>query len=266
MDQTKFDTPIGEKAGLRRKEDYSYWTEMSNILNQFNHSYQHLLEQWPTYVRRMHLTRFIAHYELFKQTIDLPGCIVELGVYRGASFFTWSKLMETFNTTDRRKKVFGFDHFKGLTNFHDKDGAMDPSDGKKIGGFDSIPVKEEIERLVELHNFDNLISGVERCRIIEGNIMDTIPKFLINNSGLRISLLHLDMDLYEPTKFALEKLYPLVVNGGLVVFDEYGLIPWQGESTAVDEYFSSIGERPKIIKMPFSTQPHGYFVKGASEL
>ena len=108
---------------------------------------------------------------------------------------------------------------------------------------------------------DNLVPGVERCRLIEGDIRKTIPRFLKENPGLRICLLHFDVDLYEPTLFGLKQLYPLVVKGGLVVFDEYGLIPWQGESLAVEEYFKSIGEAPVIRKFPFSGQPHGYFVK-----
>ncbi len=78
---------------------------------------------------------------------------------------------------------------------------------------------------------------------------------------MRICLLHFDLDIYAPTKFGLEQLFPLVVKGGVVAFDEYGVIPWQGESAAVDEYFSEIGIQPEIIKFPFSGQPHGYFVK-----
>ena len=91
--------------------------------------------------------------------------------------------------------------------------------------------------------------------------MDTIPKFLEENPGLKISLLHFDMDLYEPTKYGLEMLYPLVVKNGVVVFDEYGLIPWQGETNAVDEYFKNIGEKPLIQKMPFYHVPSGYIIK-----
>lgn len=262
MKKDTFSMPKEEKQGFRREEDCTYWKEMDSILNDFNHSYQHILLQWPVYVRRLNLSRFLALYELFKQTIELPGDIVDLGVYRGCSFFTWSKLLETFNTTDRRKKVFGFDHFKGLIDFHEKDGATSASDSKAVGGFNAAPVKEEVERLVKLHNYDNLISGVERCHLIEGNIMETIPQFLEKNPGLRICLAHFDMDLYEPTKFALEQLYPLVITGGLVVFDEYALIPWQGESLAAEEYFDSIGEKPKFKKFPFTPTPNAYFVKG----
>lgn len=257
----KKDTPTTETQGSRSPQDLDYWNLMIGIIEGNAHTFKHVLEQWPVYVRRLHLQRFLAHYELFKEVIDLPGCIVEVGVYRGASFFTWSKLMETFCPTDRRRKVFGFDHFKGLQDFHKKDGGMDPRDGKVPGGFDTQQVKKEVELLVKLHNQDNLISGVERCRLIEGNIKKTLPEFLKENPGLRICLLHLDADLYVPTKTALEYLFPLVVKGGLVLLDEYGLIPWQGESLAVEEYFDKIGYQPIIKKFHFSGQPHGYFIK-----
>lgn len=255
------DIPSAESIGERRPEDQVYWEKMLGILDRFDHSPRHIINLWPTYVRRLLLQRFIAHYELFKHVIELPGHVVELGVFRGSSFFTWAKLMETFCPCDRRRRVYGFDHFKGLRQFHPKDGIFDESDNKYDGGFDATPVREELLELIKLHNDDNLIPGFPRCHLVEGEIVETLPKFLEQNPGIRISLLHLDVDLYLPTKRALELLYPLVVKGGVVVFDEYGVVPWQGESTAADEYFKEIGEQPVIRKFPFSPQPHGYFIK-----
>lgn len=258
----KSSAPNTETKGNQRPEDVQYTQRMESLLASADYSYQHVLEQWPVYVRRMHLQRFLAHYELFKHVIDRPGCIVEIGVYRGASFFTWSKLLETFCPTDRTRKVFGFDHFQGLQSFREEDGAYYEKYGKTPGSYQTVDIREEIFDLVDIHNQDNLIAGVERCRLIEGGIRQTIPKFLEENPGLRIALLHLDVDLYDPTLFALEQLYPLVVKGGLIVLDEYGLIPWQGETKAVEDYFHACGlSMPDIRKFSFSTQPHGYFLK-----
>jgi hypothetical protein len=257
----KSDVPAAETQGHRTASDKGYWERMSGIIEEHEHSFQHVLSLFPTYIRRQQLTRFLALYELFKQVIDLPGEIVEVGVYRGYSFFTFHKLMETFNATDRRRKVFGFEHFAGLRNFHPKDGPMDPRDGKVEGGFETKNVRREVLDLIKLTNDDNLIPGVERSHLIEGDVCETIPKFVEENPGLRIALLHLDADLYLPTKATLEHLYPRVVRGGIVAFDEYGLIPWEGETIAADEYFASIGEKPAFKKFPWSGQPHGYFVK-----
>jgi len=44
-----------------------------------------ILRNFPLYARRITIKRFLAHYELFRQVVDKPGDIVELGVYRGTT-------------------------------------------------------------------------------------------------------------------------------------------------------------------------------------
>lgn len=241
--------------------DEYYWKQIEKIASERGYGLKDILQHFQSYIMRRDLPKFLSHYELFKQVIDLPGCIVELGVYRGRSFFTWSNLMETFCPGDRSRMVFGFDHFEGLVNFTPRDGAFDdrPYAAKVEGGWKATLA--EIEALVEIHNLDNLIPGSKRCEIVPGDLRETIPKFLESHPGLKISLLHFDVDLYDPTLYGLEMLYPLVVQGGVVCFDEYGLIPWQGETRAVDDYFSKVGARPVIRKHPFASTPHGFFIK-----
>ena len=82
-----------------------------------------VIRNWSAYVMRRDLIRFLSHYELFKMVVDLPGSILELGVFRGASFFSWSNLLETFCPFDRHRKVFGFDTFEGLGQFTKEDAA-----------------------------------------------------------------------------------------------------------------------------------------------
>jgi hypothetical protein len=242
-----------------KQRDERYWRKIDEIAE--NHAYgrEDLLRNFPAYVMRRDIPRFLSHYELFKMVIDLPGCIIDLGIYRGSSFFTFTKLMETFCASDWSRRVFGFDHFRGLEVFGDEDGRTDDSVQKIEGGYRAT--REEIESLVDIHNSDNFTPGTRRCELVSGDISETIPRFVEANPGLKIALLHFDVDLYGPTKAALEHLYPLVLKGGVVCFDEYGLVPWQGETRAVDEYFAARGEAPVIRKHPFTQTPHGYFVK-----
>ena len=86
--------------------------------------------------------------------------------------------------------------------------------------------------------------------------MKTLPKYLEKHPELRITLLHLDVDVYEPTKLALEQLYPRVIEGGIVVLDNYGV--FYGENEAVEEYFK--GKMPEIKKFSMSRSPC-YFKK-----
>jgi len=64
---------------------------------------------------------------------------------------------------------------------------------------------------------------------------------------------------YSPELQPAEHLWPLVVPGGVVVFDEYGIRPWEGESRAVDEFFE--GKTVELRKLDWSPNPGAYIVK-----
>ena len=78
--------------------------------------------------------------------------------------------------------------------------------------------------------------------------------------GLRVSLLHCDLDVYAPTLTVLQNMWPRVVRGGIVVFDEYAVDNW-GESDAVDEFLSTIPGAPKLKILPGSPTPTAYCIK-----
>ena len=239
--------------------DQRHWRRLGDLFEAEGLGPRELLTNWSSYVRRRDLSRFLAHYELFKLAADKPGSIIEVGVYRGASLFTWSKLLETFCPADRTRLVYGFDHFMGLVNHssEDKGKAGRSAPGKERW---KAPV-EHVRELVDLHNDDGMIAGVERVRLIEGDVLETLPRFVTDNPGLRVSLLHLDADLHDPTRAALDFVYPLLVPGGIVCIDEYGMVPWEGEASAVDRFLDTLERRPEMNRFPFSARPGGYFIK-----
>jgi hypothetical protein len=209
-------------------------------------------------MRRRELPRLFAHWELFKLIKDLPGSVVELGVYFGAGMFSFAKMMETFCPGDRSRKVYGFDTFDGYSGFTNDDGSaqhwVKDSIGDKKSNF------EVITKLCELNNLDNFIAGVERSVIIRGDVTQTVPTFASQPNGLRISLLYFDTNLYEPTLVGLKHLYPLVVPGGVVAFNAYGIPPWEGEARPFEQYFGEKGQ-PVLKKWEYSNIPSAYFIK-----
>jgi hypothetical protein len=249
--------PFASKNELSTREKL-YWDFLENSLETKEKTTTDILRHWPSHVLQRDIPRFLAHYELFKKVLNLPGCIFDLGVFKGSSFFTWIHLSNIFLAEDYTKKVIGFDSFQGLTDFSESDGKFVAKQGKCVGGYSS-----ELKNINDLKTFhENLNNNSsDRGHVIVGKIQETIPNFLKENPGVRISLLNLDLDLYEPTLEALKLLYPKVVNGGLVCLDEYGLIPWEGETNAVEDYFREVGKCPIITKFPFAPQPHGYFIK-----
>ncbi len=258
--KTAGDAPDNQIFGVHSEKDKAFWAGLAGILTENPHSLLHILAHWPVYTKRILLTRFLAHYELFKMVLDLPGSIVELGVSRGVSFFSFHKFLEIFCPMDTSRKVFGFDSFEGLTDFTEKDGADHVLSDKQRGGWSAAQSEAEVFGLAKLYNDDNVLAR-ERCRLIKGRVQDTLPGFLAETPGLRISLLHLDMDLYDPTLYALEQLWDLVVPGGVIVMDEYGLPPWGGEAAAFDEFCRSRGLKVALKKFNWCLTPTAYVVK-----
>jgi hypothetical protein len=216
------------------------------------------LKLFPVLARRQWLKRFLAHTELFKMTLDVPGDIAELGVFRGLGLFTWANLLECYCIGDRTKTVWGFDNFKGITELSPEDDADDKTVQKFAGGFSPSQYKQEIEDAIKIFDNDRFIPWKPRIRLVEGNIEETVPKFVKNNPGVRFSLVHFDCDMYKPTKVALECLYPLLSVGGVMLFDEYSIHEWAGETKAVDEYFAY---KVRIRKFHWTNAPAGYVVK-----
>ena len=259
---TAFDAPLEQLYGVHSDKDKLFWESLFKIKQKYPHSALHESTHWPVYTKRVLLTRFLAHFELFKMTLQLPGSIVELGVSRGVSFFSFHKFLEIFLPTDTSKKIYGFDSFEGLSGLSEQDGIsdVDSINNKKEGGWSAKEVEGEIFELCDLFNSDNIIAR-ERSRLIKGCVQETLEPFLKNTPGLRINLLHFDFDLYEPTIYALEKLWDLVVPGGVIVFDQYGLPPWGGEANAFDKFRTDRKLDVKLQKFDWCLTPTAYCIK-----
>jgi len=243
----------------RYSKDFEIERELEAFFERHDISPLDAVNRFPVYARRIHLRRFLAHYELFRQTVDLPGDIVELGFFRGLSLMTWANFLEVHQVSDRRKRVLGFDTGEGLTGV----GAEDESEsGKGIAVEGTFTVSErggELKEAIEIFDRDRFVPWKPRVELIWGDVRETLLAYVEQNPGLRISLLHFDMDIYEPTKVGLQCLFPKVVRNGIVIFDEYGVLEWPGESKAVDEFFE--GSDYVVKKFPWAPAPGGYVIK-----
>ena len=192
--------------------------------------------------------KFLNHLELYKKIINLPGDILEFGVYKGVSLIRLISFRDLLEHSNSRK-IIGFDAFG---KFPDKLNLK--SDKKFVERFENIGGYGISKQDLEIHLKNK---GTNNYELIEGDIKSTIPKFLKNNPSLKISLLHIDVDVYEPTKIILENLYDRIVKGGILMLDDYGTIA--GETKAVDEFFKEL--KPNILKPKFYNTP-SYIIKG----
>jgi len=188
------------------------------------------LENFPKYVRRQHLKRFLAMYEIFKLVLPVKGSIIECGVYKGFGLMAWAKLSTMLEPENLTRRIYGFDTFSGFPNVSRKD-SNPVARVKKNALFANS--YDELIALIEQYDKDRFLGHVDKVHIIKGDVVTTIPQFLQDHSHLIVSLLFLDLDLYEPTKLALEKFVPRMPKGAIIAFDEIDNPMWPGETLAL---------------------------------
>ena len=245
-----------------KKSDHDAWIEdrLRQHCERFGISPMEAAKHFPVLVRRQLLKRFLAHAELFGRTLDVPGDIAELGVYRGMGLMTWANLLETYCIGDRTKTVYGFDNWSGFGSFAPEDGKAEEKAHKVEGGFSPAAFRDQLEDAIAIFDEDRFVPWKPRIKLVDGDIETTVPAFVADNPGVRFSLIHFDCDLYRPTKAALEHLWPLLSQGGIAMFDEYGIPDWPGETQAVDEFLS---DKPgcRLCTLDWTNAPAAYVVK-----
>jgi len=188
------------------------------------------LESFPKYVRRQHLKRFLAFYEVFKLALPVKGSVVDCGVFRGCSLMAWAKLSTILEPENLTRRIYGFDTFEGFPSVHQKDRSAkaDPQEGELRSSS-----YEELQQLVEQYDRDRFLGHISKVELVKGDAAKTIPKFVEDNPHLVVSLLYLDFDLYEPTEVALRHFLPRMPRGALLVLDELDNPIWPGETQAL---------------------------------
>jgi hypothetical protein len=181
---------------------------------------------WPGYDadRRDHLMYAMTH-------VSLPGDVLEFGVYRGKTITQIAGFL-----SDRR--IWGFDSFEGL-----------PEDWHMTKNTDNIKFPKgafEVDRLPRVPD------GVT---LIKGWFNETIPVWKQDNPDSKISMLHVDCDLYSSTKEVLTQLNSHIVPGTVIVFDDMylwknpqGYELWhQGEYQALKEWLEQFDREFEVV-------------------
>ena len=191
-------------------------------------------------------------FALSKEMLHKEGCFVECGVGAGSQIMAMQLAVE-----GTKKVIYAFDSFEGIPMAGEHDTSQPGIGEIKHNKF--LPLKERlVSSGITCHSSKNVKDNFERFGIpltnilfIEGWFQDTLPLY---ETG-PIALLRLDGDLYESTMVCLEHLYPLVVDGGCIIVDDFSL---DGAKKAVQDYFN--GVLPEMITVDGGQGP-AYFYK-----
>lgn len=208
------------------------------------------IEAFARFASRQSIAKFLARYEIFKRILHVNGSIVECGVLFGQGLFTFAKLSAIYEPTNHTRKIVGFDTFLGFPSVSVKDRDGSASTILKEGEFAGSSLKA-LEHAAALYDANRTLAHVPKIELVRGDVSKTAPQYIKENPQLVVSLLYLDLDLYEPTKAAIECFLPRVPKGGIVVFDELNAKNCPGETVAAME---AIGvSRMRLERFPTET-------------
>jgi len=180
-------------------------------------------------------------YSLAQQAMALPGEFVECGVYKGGTALLLARVIRE-HAGPQKKVLHLFDTFEGMPD-------TDPEkDMVRKGDFSDTSLEDVRARL----------AGFPSPIFHQGKVPETLKSI----SGARICFAHIDVDLYQSVFDCCEVLYPQMVPGGIMVFDDYGFQSCPGARAAVDTWFKTKPEVPLVLptaqaivtKLPSSAQ------------
>lgn len=179
------------------------------------------------------IQRFLARYELMKLISTTPGAIIELGVCSGNGLMSLIHCHNILQPTYQYREFYGFDTFEGFPDVHKNDIA----DITWVKGDFANNSFDKLTNIVNTHNdYFYLPTNV---KLIKGDVNKTVPTFLDENKHIIVSLLYLDLDIYEPTKTALKYFLPKMTKGSIIAFDELNYKSFPGETIAMLEELST---------------------------
>ncbi len=213
-------------------KDYEYFQNLTKCFESGDDTLIDKLNNFPKYTSRQSITNFLAKYEIFKKIHNVNGSIIECGVLFGGGLMSFAHFSSIFEPVNYTRKIIGFDTFSGFPKISKMDSTKSANSQMKKGGY-KINSYENIKKCIEMYDSNRFLNHISKIELVKGDVKKTIPKFIKKNPHLVVSLLYLDMDLYEPTKIALKHFLPRMPKGAIIAFDEINVDQWPGETLAV---------------------------------
>ena len=157
------------------------------------------------------------------QAQHLPGNFWECGVYKGGTAMMLAQLIVA--QPDKHLRLFDT--------------------------FDGMPVTDPKRDFHREGDFSDTSLNTVKLRVGEVPSITYYPGFIPESfQGLeqeKIAFAHIDVDIYQSVRDCCDFIYPRVVGGGFMVFDDYGFPSCPGAREAVDDFFADKPERPLVL-------------------
>lgn len=191
---------------------------------------------WPIPLRRRE--RFFHLVQLFRQSLPLDGLIAECGCFRGLSSYLLCSSLKLADAGFTGHGYRIFDSFSGLS-------TPQPEDNVPDGTPNATALRQMTQAGYFAASIDVVRQSLREFPDIE-YFPGWIPTAFPDEQQARYRFVHVDVDVYQPTRDCLEYFYPRLMPGGILVSDDYS---WPGARKAIEEFCAA-------RSLEFRTTPH----------
>lgn len=207
------------------KNTYSPWLQNTEFIELFNQIKNNTL---------LDIYRSYELWDLAKQYYKRDGDILEIGVWRGGSGLLLSQGVK------ENELLYLCDTFEGVVKATEKD-------NKYVGGEHADTSEEIVHKLLS----NSKVSNYKICK----GIFPEDTEHLIPSEKIKIC--HIDVDVYQSAKEIFDWVYPKLINGAAVIFDDYGFAACEGITQLVHEIMN---DYPHFIKI-YNVNGHALLIK-----
>lgn len=169
------------------------------------------------FLRGSLLARIFATADIYRQIVDIPGAIFDIGTWRGQTAVLCENLRALYEPLHFNRRIVCFDTFEGYQGFSEKDQATAlHRDGTYNVG---EAYANYLRELLVLHEKSNAMGHNHgKHRVIAGDCRETIPRYFEENPHTFLALAFFDVNAYDPTQQAFKQVYERLVPGGIMAF------------------------------------------------
>ena len=185
------------------------------------------------------IAKMLAYYELYKIASKIKGDFVLGGIFRGISTVEFSTFINLFENSSKQKLIV-FDEFKKF--------PKNNNDLKSLTVIKQMGEKGITKSQLGLVLKNKKIKNVE---MIKGKITKIVLDYVSSHPKLKISLLNMDIDIFDRELLSLKILYPFVTKGGVIILNDYGVFNY--ETKIIDNFIKN--KNLEIKKLSFAKTP-----------
>jgi hypothetical protein len=210
---------------------------IQNALNSEKIPDEHKINNLGLFLKSGSLSHILFCNEAYELIKDVPGVIMEFGVWYGNNQILFENLRAIHEPFNKLRKIIGFDTFNGYPEDEKNENDIKAINkgylDKEI--YDIGNYTDYLKKIIEFHEDNNILPHKKKNEIVIGKVEDTLLNYLDKNKSTVIALIYLDLALYKSTCYVLENLLPFLVKGSIIIFDEFNHPEIIGDTLAFRE-------------------------------